>query len=79
MYILSPLALMSIALDAHPWVESVAMKPYATDECDALLGKRGDGENDAMRRLKNEFLQSFDGVSVCTDGKLSVYTHNWLW
>ena len=52
------------------------MKPYATDECDALLGKRGDGENDAMRRLKNEFLQSFDGVSVCTDGKLSVYTHN---
>ena len=35
---------------------------YCVDECDALLGKRGDSEHDAMRRLKNEFLQCFDGV-----------------
>ena len=33
------------------------------DEVDALLCKRGDSEHDSMRRLKNEFLQSFDGVS----------------
>ena len=33
-----------------------------TDEVDALLSKRGESEHDAMRRLKNEFLQSFDGV-----------------
>ena len=35
---------------------------YCADECDAMLGKRGDSEHDAMRRLKNEFLQCFDGV-----------------
>jgi spastin len=34
------------------------------DECDALLGRRGEGENDAMRRLKNEFLQCFDGMTA---------------
>jgi len=32
------------------------------DEVDALLNRRREGENDAMRRLKNEFLISFDGV-----------------
>ena len=37
--------------------------PWQPDEVDALLSRRGDSENDAMRRLKNEFLQSFDGVS----------------
>ena len=35
-----------------------------TDEVDALLSKRGESEHDAMRRLKNEFLQSFDGVGT---------------
>ena len=34
------------------------------DEVDALLSRRGESEHDSMRRLKNEFLQSFDGVSV---------------
>ncbi len=34
------------------------------DEVDALLTKRQESENDAMRRLKNEFLICFDGVSV---------------
>lgn len=34
------------------------------DEVDALLSRRGESEHDAMRRLKNEFLQSFDGVST---------------
>ncbi|XP_064402976.1 spastin-like isoform X2 [Halichondria panicea] len=32
------------------------------DEVDALLSKRGGSEHDAMRRIKNEFLQSFDGM-----------------
>ena len=36
------------------------------DEVDALLGQRGETDHDAMRRLKNEFLQSFDGVSFYT-------------
>jgi hypothetical protein len=37
---------------------------YFLDEVDALLSRRGESEHDAMRRLKNEFLQSFDGVSI---------------
>ena len=35
------------------------------DEVDALLSRRGEAEHDAMRRLKNEFLSSFDGVRTC--------------
>lgn len=37
-----------------------------SDEVDALLSRRGESEHDSMRRLKNEFLQSFDGVKSCT-------------
>ena len=39
------------------------------DECDALLGRRGQGDHDAMRRLKNEFLQCFDGVGRREGGR----------
>ena len=35
------------------------------DEVDALLSRRRESEHDSMRRLKNEFLLSFDGVTVC--------------
>ena len=35
------------------------------NEVDALLSRRGESEHDAMRRLKNEFLSSFDGVRTC--------------
>ena len=34
------------------------------DEVDALLSRRGESEHDSMRRLKNEFLLSFDGVRL---------------
>lgn len=34
------------------------------DEVDALLSRRGESEHDSMRRLKNEFLSSFDGVCI---------------
>ena len=33
------------------------------DEVDSLLSERREGEHDAMRRLKTEFLLEFDGVS----------------
>ena len=39
---------------------------YIADEVDALLSRRGESEHDAMRRLKNEFLQAFDGVGKHT-------------
>ena len=45
---------------------SLSLSLSFADECDALLGRRGEGENDAMRRLKNEFLQCFDGVGVAS-------------
>ena len=34
-----------------------------TDEIDSLLTERREGEHDAARRLKTEFLVEFDGVS----------------
>jgi SpoVK/Ycf46/Vps4 family AAA+-type ATPase len=33
------------------------------DEIDSLLSSRTEGENDYMRRLKTEFLVTFDGVN----------------
>lgn len=38
---------------------------FDADEIDSLLCERREGEHDASRRLKTEFLIEFDGVSVC--------------
>jgi len=42
------------------------------DEVDALLSRRGEAEHDAMRRLKNEFLSSFDGMHTTQGDRILV-------
>ncbi|CAL1527099.1 unnamed protein product [Lymnaea stagnalis] len=42
------------------------------DEIDSLLCERREGENDASRRLKTEFLVQFDGVSSNSEDKILV-------
>ncbi|KAJ3175933.1 hypothetical protein HDU87_005597 [Geranomyces variabilis] len=40
------------------------------DEIDALLGKRKDGEHDATRRMKTEFLVQFDGCGTDSQDRI---------
>ena len=49
-------AMFSVAKELQPSVVFM-------DEIDSVLCERKEGENDASRRLKTEFLVQFDGVS----------------
>lgn len=42
------------------------------DEIDSLLCERRQGENDASRRLKTEFLCQFDGLNSSNEEKILV-------
>lgn len=42
------------------------------DEIDSLLSQRTDGENDASRRIKTEFLVQLDGATTSSDDRLLV-------
>ena len=42
------------------------------DEIDSILSKRSDNENDAVKRLKTEFLVQFDGVGSDLTAKVLV-------
>ncbi|XP_033735826.1 spastin-like isoform X1 [Pecten maximus] len=42
------------------------------DEIDSLLCERREGENDASRRLKTEFLVQFDGVAGSSDDRVLI-------
>ena len=42
------------------------------DELDSLLSERREGEHDASRRLKTEFLCQFDGLGTNAEDKILV-------
>jgi len=49
------------------------------DEVDSMCGSRSDGENDATRRMKTEFLVQMQGVGNDTDGILVLGATNIPW
>ena len=49
------------------------------DEVDSLCGARSDGENDATRRIKTEFLVQMQGVGIDNDGILVLGATNIPW
>jgi AAA+ superfamily predicted ATPase len=58
-------ALFSVAAKHSPAVIFI-------DEVDSMLSKRTDGENDASRRLKTEFMVQLDGASADKDNRVFV-------
>lgn len=58
-------ALFLIAIEKQPSVIFI-------DEIDSILSKRCEGENDAVKRLKTEFLVQFDGVGSDLSAKVLV-------
>ncbi|KAL5009377.1 hypothetical protein ScPMuIL_014958 [Solemya velum] len=58
-------ALFTIARELQPSVVFL-------DEIDSLLCERREGENDASRRLKTEFLVQFDGVGGNADDRILI-------
>jgi len=58
-------ALFGIAIEKQPSVIFI-------DEIDSILSKRSDNENDAVKRLKTEFLVQFDGVGSDLNAKVLI-------
>ena len=58
-------ALFQLAYEMQPSVVFI-------DEIESILSKRKDGENDAMKRLKTEFLIQFDGVGSSEENRVLI-------
>ena len=58
-------ALFELAFEKEPSVVFI-------DEIESILCKRSDSENEAMKRLKTEFLIQFDGVGSSADAKVLI-------
>lgn len=57
--------MFAVARDKQPSIIFV-------DEVDSILSRRNEREHDAMRRLKNEFLLSFDGMQSSEEDRILV-------
>ena len=58
-------ALFQLAFEMQPSVVFI-------DEIESILSKRKEGENDAMKRLKTEFLVQFDGVGSSEETRVLI-------
>ena len=58
-------ALFQLAYEMQPSVVFI-------DEIESILSKRKEGENDAMKRLKTEFLIQFDGVGSSEENRVLI-------
>ena len=58
-------ALFELAFEKNPSVVFI-------DEIESILSKRKEDENDAMKRLKTEFLIQFDGVGSSQDARVLI-------
>lgn len=64
--------MFSLARDKRPTIIFI-------DEIDSMLGNRTDGENEASRRVKTEFLVQMQGVGHNDEGILVLGATNLPW
>lgn len=72
--------LFQLARESRPSIIfSRATKTNLVDEVDSLCGTRGEGESEASRRIKTEFLVQMQGVGNNMEGVLVLGATNIPW